>query len=67
MAMWPGSSVSGLYIGHSDSYYFGVARIEEDQARDYAARKGWTLAEAERWLAPLLNYDPSKRTAEAAA
>lgn len=67
MAMWPGSSVSGLYIGHSDSYYFGVARIEEDQARDYAARKGWTLAEAERWLAPLLNYDPSKRAAEAAA
>jgi 5-methyltetrahydrofolate--homocysteine methyltransferase len=67
MAMWPGSSVSGLYISHSDSYYFGVARIEEDQARDYAARKGWTLAEAERWLAPLLNYDPSKRTAEAAA
>ncbi|SCY09791.1 methionine synthase [Paracoccus tibetensis] len=67
MAMWPGSSVSGLYIGHSDSYYFGVAKIEEDQARDYAARKGWSLAEAERWLAPLLNYDPAKRTAEAAA
>lgn len=66
MAMWPGSSVSGLYIGHSDSYYFGVARIEEDQARDYAARKGWTLAEAERWLAPLLNYNPAKRPADAA-
>ena len=56
MAMWPGSSVSGLYIGHPDSYYFGVAKIEEDQARDYAARKGMDLAEAERWLAPILNY-----------
>lgn len=67
MAMWPGSSVSGLYIAHPDSYYFGVARIEEDQARDYAARKGWTLEEAERWLAPILNYDPARRTADAAA
>ena len=67
MAMWPGSSVSGLYIAHPDSYYFGVARIEEDQARDYAARKGWTLEETERWLAPVLNYDPARREAEAAA
>ena len=65
MAMWPGSSVSGLYISHPDSYYFGVAKIEEDQARDYAARKGWTLDEAERWLAPVLNY--TKRQAEADA
>ncbi|WP_372800858.1 methionine synthase [Paracoccus seriniphilus] len=56
MAMWPGSSVSGLYIGHPESYYFGVAKIEEDQARDYAARKGMDLAEVERWLAPVLNY-----------
>ncbi|WP_304617456.1 methionine synthase [Paracoccus sp. (in: a-proteobacteria)] len=67
MAMWPGSSVSGLYIAHPDSYYFGVAKIEEDQARDYAARKGWTLEETERWLAPVLNYDPARRAAEAAA
>ncbi|WP_151718447.1 methionine synthase [Gemmobacter serpentinus] len=59
MAMWPGSSVSGLYIGHPDSYYFGVAKIERDQAADYAARKGMDLAEAERWLAPILNYQPS--------
>lgn len=58
MAMWPGSSVSGLYIGHPDAYYFGVAKIEEDQARDYAARKGMTLEETERWLAPVLNYVP---------
>ncbi|MFN3524763.1 MAG: methionine synthase [Paracoccus sp. (in: a-proteobacteria)] len=66
MAMWPGSSVSGLYIGHPDAYYFGVAKIEEDQARDYAARKGMTLAETERWLAPVLNYIPAKRDADAA-
>ncbi len=57
-AMWPGSSVSGLYIGHPESYYFGVGRIEADQVADYAARKGWTVQEAERWLAPVLNYDP---------
>ncbi len=57
-AMWPGSSVSGLYIGHPDSYYFGVGRIEADQVADYAARKGWTVQQAERWLAPVLNYDP---------
>ena len=58
MAMWPGSSVSGIYIGHPQAYYFGVAKIEEDQARDYAARKGMTLEETERWLAPVLNYVP---------
>lgn len=56
MAMWPGSSVSGIYLGHPDAYYFGVAKIEEDQARDYAARKGMSLEETERWLAPILNY-----------
>ncbi|WP_265499616.1 methionine synthase [Paracoccus beibuensis] len=66
MAMWPGSSVSGLYIGHPDSYYFGVARIEEDQARDYAARKGMTLAETERWLAPVLNYIRKEAASDAA-
>jgi 5-methyltetrahydrofolate--homocysteine methyltransferase len=57
-AMWPGSSVSGLYFSHPDSHYFGVGRIERDQAEDYARRKGWPLAEAERWLAPILNYEP---------
>jgi 5-methyltetrahydrofolate--homocysteine methyltransferase len=57
-AMWPGSSVSGIYLSHPDSRYFGVGKIERDQVEDYARRKGWTLAEAERWLAPLLNYDP---------
>jgi 5-methyltetrahydrofolate--homocysteine methyltransferase len=57
-AMWPGSSVSGLYFSHPESRYFGVGKIEKDQVEDYARRKGWTLAEAERWLAPVLNYNP---------
>ncbi|MGE3917685.1 MAG: vitamin B12 dependent-methionine synthase activation domain-containing protein, partial [Hyphomicrobiaceae bacterium] len=56
-AMWPGSSVSGIYLSHPDSHYFGVGRIERDQVEDYARRKGWSVAEAERWLAPVLNYD----------
>jgi 5-methyltetrahydrofolate--homocysteine methyltransferase len=54
--MWPGSSVSGLYFSHPESFYFGVGKIERDQVEDYAARKGWSVAEAERWLAPVLNY-----------
>jgi 5-methyltetrahydrofolate--homocysteine methyltransferase len=58
-AMWPGSSVSGLYLAHPDSAYFGVGKVERDQVEDYAARKGWTVEEAERWLAPVLNYDPA--------
>jgi 5-methyltetrahydrofolate--homocysteine methyltransferase len=58
MAMWPGATVSGLYIGHPEAYYFGVAKVEHDQVLDYAARKGMTLSEAERWLAPVLNYIP---------
>jgi 5-methyltetrahydrofolate--homocysteine methyltransferase len=57
-AMWPGSSVSGFYYAHPESRYFGVGKIERDQVQDYARRKGWTLEEAERWLAPLLNYNP---------
>jgi 5-methyltetrahydrofolate--homocysteine methyltransferase len=55
-AMWPGSSVSGLYIAHPQAHYFGVARIERDQVEDYAARKGMAVDEVERWLAPVLNY-----------
>ncbi len=62
-AMWPASSVSGLYFAHPDSYYFGVGRIEADQVADYAARKGWTVEEAERWLAPILNYQPQRDAA----
>jgi 5-methyltetrahydrofolate--homocysteine methyltransferase len=57
-AMWPGSSVSGLYFSHPESRYFGIGKIERDQVEDYARRKGWALGEAERWLSPLLNYNP---------
>jgi 5-methyltetrahydrofolate--homocysteine methyltransferase len=56
-AMWPGAAVCGLYFSHPQSAYFGVGKIERDQVEDYARRKGWTVAEAERWLAPILNYD----------
>ncbi len=59
-AMWPGSSVSGLYLSHPDSYYFGVAKVERDQVEDYAARKGMEVATVERWLGPVLNYTPKK-------
>ena len=58
-AMVPGSAVSGLYFAHPDSHYFGVGKIEKDQVEDYAARKGWKTQEAERWLAPILNYMPA--------
>jgi len=58
-AMWPGSSVSGLYLAHPEAKYFGVAKIERDQVEDYAARKGMDVDEAQRWLAPVLNYDPA--------
>jgi 5-methyltetrahydrofolate--homocysteine methyltransferase len=62
-AMWPGSSVSGFYFAHPESRYFGVGKIERDQVQDYATRKGWDLATAERWLAPLLNYNPRESNA----
>ncbi|MCR6030894.1 methionine synthase [Nocardioides sp. zg-579] len=58
MAMWPGASVSGLYYSHPQSQYFVVGRLGRDQVAAYAERKGWTLAEAERWLSPNLGYDP---------
>ena len=66
-AMWPGASVCGLYFSHPESHYFGVGKIERDQIEDYAARKGWSVAEAERWLAPILNYDPRAMVRNAAA
>jgi 5-methyltetrahydrofolate--homocysteine methyltransferase len=56
MAMWPGASVSGLYFSHPQSQYFVVGRLGRDQVEDYAKRKGWTVAEAERWLSPNLGY-----------
>ena len=62
-AMWPGAAVSGFYFAHPEAAYFGVGRIERDQVEDYAARKEWTVAEAEKWLAPILNYDPARQAA----
>jgi 5-methyltetrahydrofolate--homocysteine methyltransferase len=59
-AMWPGSSVSGLYFAHPHSKYFAVGKLGHDQVLDYHLRKGVTLQEAEKWLGPWLNYEPSK-------
>jgi 5-methyltetrahydrofolate--homocysteine methyltransferase len=56
--MTPPSSVSGLYLAHPEAHYFGVGKIERDQVEDYARRKGWDLKTAERWLSPILNYQP---------
>jgi 5-methyltetrahydrofolate--homocysteine methyltransferase len=56
-AMWPGSSVSGLYFAHPEARYFSLGKIDRDQVADYAARKGMAAAEVERWLGPNLNYD----------
>jgi len=56
-AMWPGSSVSGLYFAHPKSRYFSLGKIDRDQVADYAERKGMSVAEVERWLGPNLNYD----------
>jgi 5-methyltetrahydrofolate--homocysteine methyltransferase len=58
MAMWPGAAVSGWYFSHPQSQYFVVGRISRDQVEDYARRKGWTLADAHRWLSPNLGYEP---------
>jgi 5-methyltetrahydrofolate--homocysteine methyltransferase len=58
-AMWPGSSVSGLYFAHPEARYFGLGPIARDQALDYHERKGMTLAEVERWLGPSLGYEPA--------
>ena len=61
--MWPGSAVSGFYFSHPESRYFGIGKIERDQVEDYAKRKGMSLAECERWLSPILNYDPRAKNA----
>jgi 5-methyltetrahydrofolate--homocysteine methyltransferase len=65
-AMWPGSSVAGLYLAHPQAYYFGVAKVERDQLEDYAQRKGMAIGEVERWLAPVLNYEPADYVRDAA-
>jgi 5-methyltetrahydrofolate--homocysteine methyltransferase len=59
-AMWPGSSVSGLYFAHPESRYFSLGKIDREQVADYAERKGMSVAETERWLAPNLNYDSGR-------
>ena len=56
-AMYPASSVSGLYFSHPESKYFGLGKIEKDQVKEYAKRKQMELKEIERWLAPNLSYD----------
>jgi 5-methyltetrahydrofolate--homocysteine methyltransferase len=66
LAMTPPASVSGLYFAHPDAAYFGVGRIDADQVADYARRKGWPMETAERWLAPILAYDPGQRRGQAA-
>ncbi len=63
-AMTPAASVSGLYIAHPKAHYFGVAKVERDQVEDYARRKGMSVSEVERWLAPILNYEPAAVAAE---
>ena len=62
-AMWPGSSVSGLYFAHPQSRYFSLGKIGHDQVDDYHIRKGMPLEEVERWLGPNLGYDPAEKTA----
>jgi 5-methyltetrahydrofolate--homocysteine methyltransferase len=64
-AMWPGSSVSGLYFAHPESKYFAVGKLGRDQVLDYQQRKGMSLPETERWLGPYLNYEPSAATLRA--
>jgi 5-methyltetrahydrofolate--homocysteine methyltransferase len=60
-AMLPVSAVSGWYFAHPQSRYFGVGKVNRDQVEDYARRKGWSVAEAERWLAPNLGYEPGEQ------
>ena len=59
-AMWPGSSVSGLYFAHPESRYFSLGKIDRDQVADYSERKGMSVTEVERWLGQNLNYDPAE-------
>jgi 5-methyltetrahydrofolate--homocysteine methyltransferase len=66
-AMFPTAAVSGFYFSHPLGHYFSVGQIDRDQVASYAQRKGWSLAEAERWLAPNLGYDPDAQSGAAAA
>lgn len=58
MAMYPTAAVSGWYIGHPESRYFPLGKIDRDQVLDYARRKHQSVPETERWLAPVLGYEP---------
>jgi 5-methyltetrahydrofolate--homocysteine methyltransferase len=60
-AMYPAASVCGIYFAHKDARYFAVNSIGKDQVESYAARKGMKVAEVERWLSPILGYDPAKK------
>jgi 5-methyltetrahydrofolate--homocysteine methyltransferase len=60
LAMMPASSVSGMYFAHPEAKYFAVGKIQRDQVEDYAQRKGMTVAEVEKWLAPNLAYEPKR-------
>jgi 5-methyltetrahydrofolate--homocysteine methyltransferase len=62
-AMWPASSVSGLYFAHAEAKYFGVGKLDRDQVLDYHRRKGMTLPEVEKWLGPYLNYEATPAAA----
>jgi 5-methyltetrahydrofolate--homocysteine methyltransferase len=57
-AMLPTAAVAGFYFSHPESQYFAVGKVQRDQVEDYARRKGWDLATAEKWLAPNLGYEP---------
>jgi 5-methyltetrahydrofolate--homocysteine methyltransferase len=66
-AMFPTAAVCGFYFSHPQAHYFGVGQIDRDQVASYAQRKGWTLSEAQRWLAPLLGYEPQEAPERQAA
>ncbi len=66
-AMWPGSSVSGLYFAHPNARYFTLGKIDRDQVDDYHRRKNMSITEVERWLGPNLNYEPATALRAAAA
>jgi 5-methyltetrahydrofolate--homocysteine methyltransferase len=60
--MLPAAAVSGFYFAHRESRYFAVSAIGKDQVESYAARKGMTVAEVERWLSPVLGYNPARQS-----
>jgi 5-methyltetrahydrofolate--homocysteine methyltransferase len=59
--MYPAASVCGIYFAHKDAHYFAVNSIGKDQVESYAARKAMKVFEVERWLSPILGYDPAKK------